>query len=162
MTNRASEASVLAAIGRDLVLEDTVLALAADTTLWMPLVRFAEPRVRIPLPSDPGIEARLLTWGPGQGSGLHDHGGSSGCFMVLRGTVWESIVEPGGARYEFTHDEGHIGSFARDIIHDIRNEAGVGAVTLHAYRPALARMTEYSWQDGVLSARAMKVAGKDF
>ena len=104
MTINAVPTCGLDTIGRDLGLEATVRALAADTDLWTPLVRFAEPRVRIPLPSQPGIEARLLTWGPGQGSGLHDHGGSSGCFMVMSETVWETIVELDGHSHEFTHN----------------------------------------------------------
>jgi len=152
MNDSALHTQGLAAIGRDEVLEATVLALAADTDLWMPLVRFAEPRLRIPLPSTPGIEAKLLTWAPGQSSGLHDHGGSSGCFMVLRETVWETLVDLDGNVHEFVHQVGHIGSFEHDVIHDVRNEGQVGAVTLHAYRPALAQMTQYEMVDGVPKA----------
>jgi anti-sigma factor ChrR (cupin superfamily) len=148
-------------MGRDLVLEATVRALAADTELWTPLVRFTEPRARIPLPSEPGIEVRLLTWSPGQGSGLHDHGGSSGCFMVLRGTVSETIVEHNGHAHEFTHSSGHIGSFDRDIIHDVRNDEDEGAVTLHAYRPALTNTTEYVLENGTLRAASTHVWDAD-
>ncbi len=148
MTANAIHTRGLDAIKRDTGLESIVLALAADTALWTPLVRFAEPRLRIPLPSEPGIEARLLTWGPGQSSGLHDHGGSSGCFLVLRETVWETIVDYDGGIHELTHTAGDIGSFQRDIIHDVRNEGDRGAVTLHAYRPALTHMNTYELVDG--------------
>ena len=152
----------LDAIGRDLGLEATVQALAADTALWRPLVHLAEPRVRVPLPSEPGIEARLLTWAPGQGSGLHDHGGSSGCFLVLRGQVWETLVDLDGHVHELTHSVGHIGSFVHDIIHDVRNEGTIGAVTLHAYRPALKEMTQYTMVNGAPQAITTHIAGKDY
>ena len=150
MSANAIHTRGLAAIEPDAELESIVLTLAADTALWTPLVRFAEPRLRIPLPSEPGIEARLLTWGPGQSSGLHDHGGSSGCFMVLRETVWETIVDYDGGIHELTHAAGEIGSFQRDIIHDVRNEGDRGAVTLHAYRPELTTMTKYEIVNGVV------------
>src|SRR2546423_6336547 len=37
-------------------------------------------------------EAWLLTWLPGQGTDLHDHGGSSGAFLVLAGELTEHIL----------------------------------------------------------------------
>ena len=39
-------------------------------------------------------EAWLLTWLPGQSTGLHDHGGSAGAFTVLSGVVEESTLPP--------------------------------------------------------------------
>ena len=33
----------------------------------------------------------LLSWLPGQGTGLHDHGGSAGAFAVVRGTLHERV-----------------------------------------------------------------------
>jgi hypothetical protein len=152
----------LAAISRDEELEATVQELAADTGLWTRLVAFAEPRLRIPLPSPSGIEAKLLTWAPGQGCGLHDHGGSAGCFMVLRETVWETVVDYDGDIHELIHHAGDIGSFERDIIHDVRNEGTRGAVTLHAYRPALTRMTQYVIEDGAVKALRTNIAGIDY
>jgi hypothetical protein len=47
-----------------------------------------------------GVEADhevwLLTWLPGQGTELHDHGGSAGAFHVLSGTLTEDTVSEGG------------------------------------------------------------------
>src|SRR4051794_23214316 len=37
-------------------------------------------------------EVWLLTWLPGQGTELHDHGGSAGAFHVVGGTLTEDTV----------------------------------------------------------------------
>src|SRR3954452_1634188 len=37
-------------------------------------------------------EVWLLTWLPGQGTALHDHGGSAGAFLVFGGTLTEDTV----------------------------------------------------------------------
>src|SRR6478735_5375787 len=47
---------------------------------------------RIPLPRENGYEAWLLTWLPGQGTGLHDHAGSAGAFILLAGTLTEDTA----------------------------------------------------------------------
>jgi hypothetical protein len=39
-------------------------------------------------------EVWLLTWLPGQGTDLHDHGGSAGAFHVLSGSLIEDTVIP--------------------------------------------------------------------
>ena len=41
------------------------------------------------------FEAWLLTWLPGQGTDWHDHGGSAGAFMTLRGVLTERHAEVG-------------------------------------------------------------------
>ena len=151
--------TALANVERDPFLEERVTEVAANTDLWQPLVQFTEPRLRLSLHEDDIHEVRLLTWGPGQGSGLHDHGGSAGCFLVLRGCVWETIVDPDGRTHEFRHEVGHIGSFTTDIVHDVRNEGSEGAVTLHAYRPAITRMTAYVLDGGVLRVAEVQPVG---
>jgi hypothetical protein len=45
------------------------------------------PYVR--LAGDSGVEPRLLTWLPGQGTEWQDHGGSAGTFLTVRGTLTE-------------------------------------------------------------------------
>src|ERR1700710_1877415 len=42
-------------------------------------------------------EVWLLTWLPGQGTDLHDHGGSAGAFHVLSGSPGGGTVIPGSA-----------------------------------------------------------------
>src|SRR4051795_13346211 len=43
-------------------------------------------------------EVWLLTWLPGQSTDLHDHGGSSGAFTVLTGTLTEDTASGTPAR----------------------------------------------------------------
>jgi hypothetical protein len=69
------------------------------------------------------------------------------------------IVEANGHVHEFTHGPGRIASFERDIIHDVRNDGRDGAVTLHAYRPALTHMTQYTLVGGHLEEVPTQVAG---
>ncbi|MEI8261717.1 MAG: hypothetical protein WCG77_09475, partial [Actinomycetes bacterium] len=71
----------------DRELESVVHAWANDPDRWRSQVYFDEPRVRIPLFASDAYEVRLHTWLPGQGSGLHDHGGSAGCMLVVEGSL---------------------------------------------------------------------------
>ena len=74
--------------------------LAGQHELWEPLVRY-DPisRYYARLASEPDFEAWLLTWVPGQGTDWHDHGGSAGAFVVVRGELTErtATVEPARA-----------------------------------------------------------------
>jgi hypothetical protein len=45
-------------------------------------------------------EVWLLTWLPGQGTDLHDHGGSAGAFLVSGGTLTEETVTTGALTEE--------------------------------------------------------------
>ena len=69
-------------------LADTVARLAEQRTLWESLVRY-DPvsRYYARMSSEPYYEAWLLTWVPGQGTDWHDHGGSAGAFLTVRGTL---------------------------------------------------------------------------
>jgi predicted metal-dependent enzyme (double-stranded beta helix superfamily) len=154
--------ATLAPIDRDLGLERTVRAFARRPELWEPLVRYAEPRLRIPLTTSRNFEVKLLTWAPGQGTGLHDHGGSSGCLIVLRGAVVETTVDDDGRLVDHVRHAHDVSSFSTDLIHDVRNEGSVGAVTLHAYRPFVMSMTKYVHQDGQLRPTGTLVAGRDY
>ncbi len=65
-------------------------SVAADRARWEHLVEYdATTRWYHRLSTGPGYEVWLLSWVPGQGSGLHDHGRSSGVLTVLDGTLTE-------------------------------------------------------------------------
>ncbi|MBB1243620.1 cysteine dioxygenase family protein [Streptomyces durbertensis] len=110
--------------------------IAADRAGWAPLVRY-DPVTRWyhRLRTGPGYEVWLLSWLPGQGTGLHDHGDSSSVLTVLEGeltersTGGERRLTPGGERL-----------LAPGRPHEISNHTLDPAVSLHVYFPGLTRM----------------------
>ncbi|MFE2968885.1 cysteine dioxygenase [Streptomyces sp. NPDC059340] len=111
-------------------------SIAADRDQWAHLVRYdATSRWYHRLSADPGHEVWLLSWVPGQGSGLHDHGRSSGVLTMLEGTLTERtergrrVLRPGVQRV-----------FAPGYVHQVMNDALEPAVSLHVYYPGLTEM----------------------
>src|SRR5436309_8762002 len=84
-------------------LADIALGYAADPLAW-PVRPCFDPEQRwyhrISRTHD--HEAWLLTWLPGQGTDLHDHGGAAGAFVVLSGELTETTVTGGALRSRFT------------------------------------------------------------
>ena len=95
---------------------------------------------------DPRLDVWLISWLPEQGTELHDHGGSSGSFTVLSGTLTETVVS-GGALHDTNRDPGHSVGFGARYVHDVRNISGAPAVSVHAYSPPLTTMTYYDLAD---------------
>ncbi|NLU70784.1 cysteine dioxygenase family protein [Streptomyces sp. HNM0574] len=111
-------------------------SLAADRDAWAPLVRYdATTRWYHRLRTGPGYELWLLSWLPGQGSGRHDHGPSSGVLTVLEGELTEHAR--GGAR---ALAAGAQRVFAPGYVHEVVNDGLRPAVSLHAYFPGLTEM----------------------
>ena len=139
--------------------------LAAEPTRWQHLVRFQQSRryyARVAGESseDESYEAWLLTWLPGQSTGLHDHGGSSGAFVVVTGALTETTVAPGGApevvRLLTTP---RVRAFGAAHVHDVANRESVPAISLHVYAPALHTMRRYEHIDEQLRAVSEERAG---
>ena len=151
-----------AIVDGDVDLQRQARSIAASPSLWLPFARFEEPRFRLKLPTGPHFEAWLLTWPPGQTTGVHDHGGSLGCFTVLEASVWETLLDEHGVAHETRQDVGELRSFGADVIHEVRNVATAAAITLHLYRPHLTRMTHNVNEDGQLRPRETWIAGKDW
>ncbi|WP_166022268.1 cysteine dioxygenase [Streptomyces chilikensis] len=116
--------------------------IAADRPRWEHLVRYdATTRWYHRLRTGPGYEVWLLSWLPGQGTGLHHHGPSSGVLTVLGGTLTERntasgpsgparrVLEPGAQRV-----------FAPGHLHEIVNDSLEPAVSLHVYFPGMTEM----------------------
>ncbi|MEU4652852.1 cysteine dioxygenase family protein [Streptomyces sp. NPDC023723] len=115
-------------------------AVAADRAQWAHLVRYdAVSRWYHRLRTGPGYEVWLLSWVPGQGSGRHDHGPSSGVLTVLDGTLTEHArgaaraLRPGAQRV-----------FAPGYVHEVINDTLEPAVSLHVYYPGLTEMTTHA------------------
>ena len=107
-------------------------------------------------------EAWLLTWLPGQGTDLHDHGGSAGAFVVVSGALTERTVARGDGPAVLVANalaapDGR--RFGPHHIHQITNESHRPAVSLHVYGPALRTMTRYRINGAALEVAAVDRAG---
>ncbi|WP_448315100.1 cysteine dioxygenase [Streptomyces sp. CO7] len=115
---------------------------AADRARWEPLVRYdAATRWYHRVQTGPGYEVWLLSWLPGQGTGLHDHGASSGVLTVLDGALTEHGAaggRSGPARRVL--ESGAQRVFAPGYVHEIVNDSLEPAVSLHVYFPGLTEM----------------------
>ncbi|CAM5461760.1 cysteine dioxygenase [Streptomyces avidinii] len=111
-------------------------SIAADRSAWEHLVRYdATTRWYHRLRTGPGYEVWLLSWVPGQGSGSHDHGPSSGVLTVLDGELTEHT-----ARGPLSLGPGSQRVFAPGYAHEVVNDGLEGAVSLHVYFPGLSEM----------------------
>jgi predicted metal-dependent enzyme (double-stranded beta helix superfamily) len=108
-------------------------------------------------------EVWLLTWLPGQGTDLHDHGGSAGAFHVFSGTLTEDTVAVAAGRPPRITarelGEGAGRRFGSHHIHRMTNRSTSPAVSIHVYGPALTTMTRYRIGAGGLDVTAVERAG---
>jgi len=138
---------------------------AADPATWHTPPRFdPDDRWFARLHADADHEAWLLTWLPGQGTGLHDHGGASGAFLVLDGEVTEDVVGPSRAprMVSRAYPAGRARTFGAHHVHRVHNAGRQPAVTLHVYVPGLVAMTQYEYADGELRALRTEREGVDW
>ncbi|RZU51804.1 cysteine dioxygenase type I [Krasilnikovia cinnamomea] len=131
---------------------------ADDPVAWPVAPRFsATGRWYARIAEHREYEVWLLTWLPGQGTDLHDHGGSAGALHVVSGSLVEDVVAPvadGGFRMNVRHLDAGIGhAFGPRYVHRIVNRSRRPAVSVHVYGPALTSMTRYR-----LSAVGLEVA----
>lgn len=122
-----------------------VSELADNPAAWVSKVRFGiDERWWTRLHGDESVDVWLLTWVTDTGTDLHDHGDSSGAFIVVSGTLEE--VRPNGSDERLavtTLYAGDVRSIARGVVHDVRSPLLTPAVSIHAYSPPLREMTFY-------------------
>lgn len=116
-----------------------------------------------------GYEVWLLTWLPGQGTDLHDHGGSSGAFTVVSGHLTETTVTDasGDASDDVTivdqsYGPGESRVFGPYHVHRIANASRGPAVSVHVYGPALRSMTRYLLEHNRLQPMTIERVGVDW
>lgn len=129
-------------------LAETVRRWAVEPDLWRPLARFTEPeRWYQRLAQESDHEVWLLTWLPGQGTEIHDHGGSRGAFGVVEGALAEEFFAGVAAgQPPVTHQlhPGGVRAFGPRHIHQVRNDGARPAISIHAYAPRLGTMSYYT------------------
>jgi rhodanese-related sulfurtransferase len=117
-----------------------IVSLFASSDGWMDKVRLrAERRWFERLYHGPDYDIWVISWLPGQSTGFHDHGPSSGAFVVATGILEEHRPD------ERTHviHPGKPHAFGPDYAHDVRNVSLAPAISIHAYSPPLSEMNEY-------------------
>lgn len=120
-----------------------VREIAADRDRWEPLVRYdALSRWYARLETGPGYEVWLLSWLPGQGSGFHDHGPSSGVMTVVQGELAERSLTNAGESTRVLRADGQR-VFSSGYLHEVVNTALEPAVSIHLYTPGLVEMNQY-------------------
>jgi rhodanese-related sulfurtransferase len=143
---REATTATIAGKGRFDVLSRTpeelanIVSLFASSEGWMDKVRLrAEGRWYERLYHGPDYDIWVISWLPGQSTGFHDHGASSGAFVVATGILEEHsadertrVIHPGKPR-----------AFDPDYTHDVRNVSLAPAISIHAYSPPLTEMNEY-------------------
>jgi predicted metal-dependent enzyme (double-stranded beta helix superfamily) len=146
-----------------------VRRVAAEPTRWRERVRYGQGDERwyAKLDVDPEHEVWLISWLPGQGTGLHDHGEALGAFAVIQGALTESTLAPGTApgtvrRVRRTFAAGQVRGFGYEHIHDVGNVGRQPAISVHAYAPSLTAMTRYSLVDNHLRILSSERAGVDW
>ena len=158
------------------------VALSLRTDLWTPLVGFRDDTrwTRLLQPADlvgaldPDLAAELadaevwlLSWLPGQGTDLHDHGPSSGAFAVAAGTLTERVVtadrrgrHPREAGAELA--AGRARFFGPHYVHQVHNGGAEPAVSVHVYAPRLRVMNTYRVDGARLVRTGTEQAGVDW
>ena len=127
-----------------------IVALFVSSDGWLDRVRLrAEGRWYERLYRGSTYDIWVISWLPGQSTGFHDHGASSGAFVVATGILEEHlpderarVIRPGKAH-----------SFGPDYAHDVRNDSLAPAISIHAYSPPLSEMNEYEFDGSRLVPR---------
>jgi rhodanese-related sulfurtransferase/mannose-6-phosphate isomerase-like protein (cupin superfamily) len=122
----------------------------ASSDEWMDRVRLrTEQRWYERLYQGSDHDIWVISWLPGQSTGFHDHGESSGAFVVATGVLEEH--RPG--EQPFVIPPGKLRAFGSDYAHDVRNVSLAPAVSIHAYSPPLTDMNEYELDGNQLVPR---------
>jgi rhodanese-related sulfurtransferase len=127
-----------------------IVAMVASFDTWIERVRLrADRRWYERLYHGPDYDVWVISWLPGQSTGFHDHGASSGAFVVATGVLEERRPD-GGAHVV---RDGKPRAFGPDYTHDVRNVSLAPAISIHACSPPLTEMNEYELDGGQLIPR---------
>lgn len=133
-------------------LEAVARKIAVRTDLWEPLVHSDADRRRYELVyEDDRMDAWILSWMPGQGTGFHDHYISGVGLCVASGGVREDLMVYGGEHHSRQLRAGETRQGGPGYIHRVSHDEGRPAVTVHVYSPRLDWVGQYRLAgDGVV------------
>ena len=129
-------------------LEDVARAIADRPEIWEPLVHADPQHRRYELVyEDDRMDAWILSWMPGQGTGFHDHYISSVGLCCARGVVREDLMVYGEGHGEVHLRSGDSRRGGPGYIHRVRHALGEPAVTIHVYSPRLDWVGQYRLEE---------------
>jgi quercetin dioxygenase-like cupin family protein len=105
-------------------------------------------------------ELWLISWPSGAATDWHDHGSSAGAFTVLRGSLTEHTFD--GGLQLVDHHVGDGKAFGAGYAHNVRNETGEPALSVHAYSPRLTTMTRFAFRGDRLEVLGVERAGEEW
>ncbi len=125
-------------------LEGVAAGLARRHDLWEPLVHADASQRRYELVyDDHRMDAWVLSWMPGQGTGFHDHYISGVGLCVARGRVREDLMVYGADPQSRDLGAGETRHGGPGYIHRVSYGDGRPAVTVHVYSPRLDWVGQY-------------------
>ena len=125
-------------------LADLSEAIANDPSIWRELIVTDPARRRYRLLfEDDRLDAWVIMWMPGQGTGFHDHAHSGVGLCGAEGVALEKqmLLPSGCTEVEIrpgTRREGPAG-----YIHSVAHLEGAPAITIHSYSPPLVEVGQY-------------------
>jgi len=133
-------------------LEKTAIEIAGRTEIWEPLMHSDPDHRRYELVyEDDRMDAWVLSWMPGQGTGFHDHYISGVGLCVATGSVREDLMVYGGEPRSLELRAGDARQGGPGYIHRVTHELGLPAVTIHVYSPRLDWVGQYRLgEDGLV------------
>jgi mannose-6-phosphate isomerase-like protein (cupin superfamily) len=120
--------------------------LGRDAATWRTLAHHdPEARWFLQLSSNARFDVWLIGWHAHQGVDLHDHGGSSGAFVVVEGNLLETAgrVDGRGLLEETRLVTGSARAFGPGHVHWVANPSPEVATSVHVYSPPLRTMDFY-------------------
>ncbi|MGH3803674.1 MAG: cysteine dioxygenase, partial [Pseudonocardiaceae bacterium] len=115
---------------------------------------------------DFGGEVWLISWPSGTQTGLHDHGGSPGAFVVVDGELTEQTIAGAGTDTprlrNHTKTPGRPRMFGAYHLHNVGNVSPGHALSVHVYTPALTSMSRYAWTPRGAEAVSIDRVGQDW
>jgi hypothetical protein len=119
----------------------------AQTAPAIPEMRGLAERTWVLMAVTDLFEVWAIGWPPGGNIELHDHGLSHGAVVVAEGQLVESTVRPSSHGVNLITsrrlEAGRHRTFGPGYIHDIYNDSGRDAVSVHVYGPKLTTMSYY-------------------
>jgi hypothetical protein len=135
-------------------LEGVATRIGERPEIWEPLVRIDSERRRFELVyEDDRMDAWVLSWMPGQGTGFHDHYISGVGLACVQGVVREDWLRLGAPELQFQLRPGDTRCGGPGYIHRVQHALGEPAVTVHVYSPRLDEVGQYRLDERAVMRR---------